>query len=75
MTITICKLIRWKLREVMARQRVSIRQLAELTGLHRNTVAQLRGADTLPGLSQGTLEALCKALGCTPFELIEYDPD
>ena len=63
------------MREVMARQRVSIRQLAELTGLHRNTVAQLRSVDTLPGLSQGTLEALCKALGCTPFELIEYDPD
>lgn len=67
--------IRWKLREIMARQRFSIRRLAEATGLHRNTIAALRQADKLPGMEEGTLEQLCRALNVTPFDLIEYVPE
>jgi len=65
-------LIRWKLREVMARKRFSIRGLAEAAGLSRGTVTTLREADTLPGMGEGTLEKLCTALDCSPLDLIEY---
>lgn len=68
-------LIRWKLREIMARERFTIRKLALVTGLHKNTIAGLRNYDTLPGLGEGTMEKLCRALNCSPFDLIEYIPD
>ncbi len=68
-------LIRWRLREVMARQRMSIRNLAEVTGMHRNSIASLRNQDTLPEIGGETLEKLCRALDCTPFDLIEYIPE
>ena len=69
------QLIRWKLRELMARERMSIRKLSELTGLHKNTIALLRQQDTLPGMAEGTMEKLCRALNCTPYDLIEYIPE
>ena len=68
-------LIRWKLRELMARKRVSIRKLAELTGMHRNSINHLRDFDVLPQVGAETLEKLCRALQCTPSDLIEYIPE
>jgi len=78
MVVTLVKertLIRWRLRELMARERVSIRTLAEVTGMHRNSIAKLRNQDILPGIGGETMEKLCRALNCTPFDLLEYIPE
>ncbi|HEY9874478.1 MAG TPA: helix-turn-helix transcriptional regulator [Candidatus Obscuribacterales bacterium] len=68
-------MIRWKLRELMARHRLTVRGLAAMTGLHRNSIQHLRNFDELPGCGADTLEKLCVALDCTPFDLIEYIPE
>jgi len=46
-----------------------------MTGLHRNSIQHLRNFDELPGCGADTLEKLCVALDCTPFDLIEYIPE
>jgi putative transcriptional regulator len=43
--------------------------------MHRNSIASLRNQDTLPEIGGETLEKLCRALECTPFDLIEYIPE
>jgi len=55
----------------MARQRMSNKRLAELMGVHPNTISNLKNQDTLPHIGE-TLDALCKILACTPNDLIEY---
>jgi putative transcriptional regulator len=59
----------------MARQRITNKQLAELMGVHPNAISRLKNQDTLPQIGGDTLNALCKHLGCTPADLIEYSPD
>jgi putative transcriptional regulator len=66
--------IRWRLREIMARQRITNKRLAELMDVHPNTISNLKNQDTLPHIGE-TLDALCKYLDCTPSDLIEYVPD
>jgi putative transcriptional regulator len=67
--------IRWRLREIMARQRMTNKHLAELMGVHPNAVSRLKNQDTLPHIGSDTLNALCTYLNCTPSDLIEYIPD
>jgi putative transcriptional regulator len=55
----------------MARQRMTNKRLAELMDVHPNTISNLKNQDTLPHIGE-TLDALCKHLGCTPADLIEY---
>jgi putative transcriptional regulator len=66
--------IRWRLREIMARQRMTNKRLAELMDVHPNTISNLKNQDTLPHIGE-TLDALCKFLECTPSDLMEYLPD
>jgi putative transcriptional regulator len=66
--------IRWRLREMMARQRMTNKRLAELMDVHPNTISNLKNQDTLPHIGE-TLDALCKFLDCTPSDLIEYIAD
>lgn len=58
----------------MARQRMTNKRLADLMGVHPNTISNLKNQDTLPHIGE-TLDALCKFLNCTPSDLIEYLPD
>ncbi|MGG6294468.1 helix-turn-helix domain-containing protein [Leptolyngbya sp. AN02str] len=67
--------VRWRLRELMARQRVTNKELAEQLGIHPNAVSRMKNQDTLPHIGGETLNALCKYLNCTPNDLIEYMPD
>lgn len=67
--------IRWRLREVMARQRMTNKRLAELMGVHPNAISSLKNQDSFPRIGEETFNALCKFLDCTPFDLIEYIPD
>ncbi|MFM7425564.1 MAG: helix-turn-helix domain-containing protein [Elainella sp.] len=62
------------MREIMARQRMTNKQLAELMDVHPNTISNLKNQDTLPHIGE-TLDALCKYLNCTPADLIEYVAD
>jgi putative transcriptional regulator len=67
--------IRWRLREIMARQRMTNKRLADLMGVHPNAVSHLKNQDIMPRIGADTLNDLCKFLGVTPSDLIEYVPD
>ena len=67
-------MLRWKCREVMARYNISNRELAIRLGKHETSIPRLK-KDRMPSMSGDELNALCRALGCTPMDLIEYIPD
>lgn len=67
--------IRWRLREIMARERITNKFLAELMGVHPNAISSLKNQDIMPRIGGETLNSLCKFLDCTPADLIEYVPD
>lgn len=69
------KMLRWKLRQVMADRNMSNRALASAIGIHETNVSNMKRRDSMPRIDGETLEALCKALNCTPFELLEYTPE
>jgi putative transcriptional regulator len=69
------KVIRWKLNEVMARKRVRNKDLAETLGITENSVYRLRKVDEMPRLTPERLNGICKALDCQPGELLEYVPN
>ena len=68
-------MLRWKLREVMARENMTNRRLAEIIGIHETNVSNMKRRDTMPRIDGDALEAICKALKCTPNDLLEYSPD
>ncbi|WP_181374362.1 helix-turn-helix domain-containing protein [Nostoc commune] len=77
-------LIRWKLKEVMARYDIKAGDLANELNISANSVTNLRKAKTMPRLDGNSLNNLCNALNrlahnldkqITPFDLISYTPD
>lgn len=68
-------MIHWKLNEVMASRRMQNRRLAELIGIHENSVYRLRATDRMPRLKEETLEGLCVHLDCQPGDLLVYVPN
>jgi putative transcriptional regulator len=48
------------------------KRLAEMMGVHPNAVSSLKNQDKMPRIGGDTLDALCRHLGCTPSDLIEY---
>jgi len=75
MTVTASVTIRWKLREIMARERVSATHLASLMGVHRVTLTNWKNSDKVPPLDGDRLNDLCRFLGCVPGDFFEYIPD
>lgn len=67
--------IRWKLNELMARNRIRNKDLAEALGITENSIYRLRRIDEMPRLSPERLNGLCEALSCQPGELLEWVPD
>ncbi|MGK7908461.1 MAG: helix-turn-helix domain-containing protein [Synechococcus sp.] len=74
--------IRWKLREVMARRRITNKALAEALGLHPTSVARAKAQDIMPELGGDSLAQYIGAINrlssdqygvCTLEELIEYE--
>lgn len=59
----------------MARKRVTNRKLAECLGVHETSVSRLKTSDTMPRIDGEQLEKLCRALNCTPADLLEYTPE
>lgn len=77
-------LIKWRLREVMARYHIKAIDLAKEMGVSANAVSNLRKSDTMPRLDGDSLNNLCNALNklalnldeqITPIRLIDYTRD
>lgn len=80
------RMLRWKLREVMARGKLTNRELAQTMGVHETSISRLKTADTMPRIDGDTLNHLCNSLTklfrakgqeavITPMELFDYIPD
>ena len=77
-------LIRWRLREVMARYHIKGVDLANQLGVSGNSISNLRNSKTMPRIDGESLNNLCNALNqlaldldreITPGTLIEYTRD
>ena len=77
-------LIRWRLREVMARYSIKAVDLAKEMRVSPNSVSNLRKGNTMPRLDGDALNKLCNALNklalnldaeITPVTLIDYTRD
>ncbi len=55
-------------------KRMKLKDLAEATGLAVNNLSILK-TNKARAIRFSTLNGLCKALNCTPGDLIEYVPD
>jgi len=78
------QMIRWRLKEVMARHNIKAIDLAREMGVDTNTVSNLRVAETMPRINGERLNELCYHLNrlrgipdelISPATLIEYEPE
>jgi putative transcriptional regulator len=67
--------IRWKLNEVMARNRVRSKDLAEAIGISETSMYRLRKTDEMPRLTPQRLEDLCVHLNCQPGDLLVLEEE
>ena len=67
-------MINIRLDYVLLDRRMKLKDLAEATGLAVNNLSILK-TNKARAIRFSTLTALCKALDCTPGDLIEYLPD
>jgi len=66
-------MIRIRLNYVLLDKRMKLKDLAEATGLAVNNLSVLK-TNKARAIRFSTLNSLCKALNCTPADLIEYVP-
>ena len=59
---------------MMAKRKVSLKELAERIGIS-NTNLSLLKTGKVQGVLYRTLESLCKELDCQPGDILEYRPD
>ena len=59
---------------MMAKRKVSLKELAERIGIS-NTNLSLLKTGKVQGVRYRTLESLCKELDCQPGDILEYRPD
>lgn len=80
------QMLRWKLREVMAKGKLTNRELAQSMGFHETSISRLKTADTMPRIDGHTLNNLCISLTklfrgkghsivITPMDLFEFTFD
>lgn len=55
-------MLRWRLREVMARAKITNRELALALNVHETSVSRMKTADTMPRIDGDTLDNLCNCL-------------
>ena len=76
--------VSWKLREVLARRKITNKALAEKVGLHPTNISRLKSRDTLPAIGSEDIERFRIAITelskepfgvCTLSELIELEED
>ena len=80
------KMIRWRLRILMAEKKISNKELAELSGIHLTSISKLKNADEIEQISGRVLNNLCNGLTkayhakgderiITPGDLFDYTYD
>ncbi len=67
-------MINIRLDYVLLDKRMKLKDLAQATGLAVNNLSILK-TNKARAIRFSTLNSLCKALSCTPGDLIEYVPD
>ncbi len=67
-------MINIRLDYVLLDKRMKLKDLAQATGLAVNNLSILK-TNKARAIRFSTLNSLCKALNCTPGDLIEYAPD
>jgi putative transcriptional regulator len=67
-------MIRVRLDYVLLDKRMKLTEVADATGIALNNLSILK-TNKASAIRFSTLNALCKALNCTPADLIEYVPD
>ena len=67
-------MINIRLDYVLLDKRMKLKDLAEMTGISVNNLSVLK-TNKARAIRFSTLEALCKALDCSPGDLLEYIPD
>jgi putative transcriptional regulator len=67
-------MINIRLDYVLLDRRMKLKDLAEATGLAVNNLSILK-TNKARAIRFSTLDSLCKALNCTPGDLLEYIPD
>lgn len=59
---------------MMAKRKISLNELSEKVGLTLSNLSILKTGKA-KAIRFSTLEAICKALGCQPGEILEYVDD
>ena len=67
-------MINIRLDYVLLDRRMKLKDLAEATGIAINNLSILK-TNKARAIRFSTLDALCKALDCTPGDLMEFIPD
>ncbi len=67
-------MINVRLDYVLLDRRMKLKDLAEATGLAVNNLSILK-TNKARAIRFSTLNSLCRALNCTPADLLEYIPD
>jgi putative transcriptional regulator len=76
--------VSWKLRECMARRRITQSALADAVGSHQASISRLKNQDLLPEIGSDRIEQIRKAIEalsfdrygvCSMSELIEVSDD
>jgi putative transcriptional regulator len=67
-------MIRIKLCELMGKEKMTRKHLAELTGIRPNTIGDLYREDVRK-IDFHTLNKLCQVFNCEVGDLLEYTPD
>jgi len=63
-----------KLSEILGRKRIMQTELSKLSGVSYGAIKNLY-QDKTKGIDFDTLNKLCKALDCTPNDILRYTPD
>ena len=58
---------------MLAKRKMSVSALAEKVGITLANISVLKNGKA-KAIRLSTLEAICKALGCQPGDLLEYNP-
>lgn len=67
-------MINIRLDYVLLDKRMKLKELSEITGIAVNNLSVLK-TNKARAIRFSTLEAICKAIGCSPGDLMEYVPD
>ena len=67
-------MINIRLDYVLLDKRMKLTELAEATGIALNNLSVLK-TNKARAIRFSTLNSICKALNCTPGDLLEYIPD